>query len=328
MSEAARPIWRRLVGPLVSIVAIGALLWVVDVRATWQALSEVRPIWLAVAAVLASGSWVAQAVRWGLVLPRQPRIHTARLVRLVMIGLFGNLVMPLRAGDLVRVVLTSRALGGRFGRALASVGLDRLLDVATLLVLGGLVGFLVRLPDGWTAAFRTLSLGLGLLALTLGVLVARSAWGHALLDRLPALPVRDRLRTTYDQLVDGVAVLRRPAVAAGVGGMSLLQWGLTVGAVWACLAAFGTGLGIGAAVLFTVATNLGSALPSAPSAAGVYHTFGVLALAPFAISPEDGMAISLVSHGLFVALQLLGGAASVWAEGGLEVLRARPLDGH
>lgn len=314
-----------LIGIAVSVVAFAALLWAVDPIATFQALATIDLVWLLPAGGLVAAAWIAQARRWAATLPDTPRLGTWRLARLILIGLFGNLVLPLRGGDLVRVALTSRALGGQPGRAIASVAVDRAMDVVALLALAVVAGLLAPLPVGWSGALVTVAVGtLGAATAAIGI----AAWpdlGHRAIATLAPVRLRDSLGRIFGQLTEGLREVGRPGRAARVVLWSTGQWVLNGAAIWCCLIAFEPTISFPAAMLFMVATSLGTALPSAPSGVGVYHAAGVLALAPLGIEAERAMAMALVAHAYSVVLQLGGGALAVAIEGGFSTLREPPV---
>ena len=319
LSRRARP--AALIGLVVSICAFGLLFWLLDARSVLAALAELSAVWLLPASAFVLAGWAAQARRWAATLP-DPPLGTPRLTRLILIGLFGNLILPLRAGDLVRVALTARALGGRAGAALASVAIDRAMDVLTLLLFGAFAAIFVPLPAGWRGALATLALG----ALAAGVvalgIAARPGVGSRLIAAVSPARLRPGLTAQFGQLADGVRALADPSTAASVVAWSLAQWALNGAAIWCCLLAFDATSSGFAALSFMVATSLGSALPSAPSAAGVYHAVGVAALAALGVEPERALAIALVAHAHSVVLQLGAGAVAVWVEGAAAALRA------
>ncbi len=320
-ARRARP--AALIGIAVSILAFGLLFWLLDAGAVLGALGELNPVWLVPASALVLGGWAAQARRWAATLPAPP-LGTVRLTRLILIGLFGNLILPLRAGDLVRIALTARAIGGRPGAALASVAVDRAMDVLTLLAFGAFAAAFVPLPPGWRGALATLALAaLGAGAVALAV-AARPQVGASLIGASVPARLQPAALRQFAQLSDGLRALADPSVAASVVTWSLAQWALNGAAIWCCLLAFDPTASVFAALSFMVATSLGSALPSAPSAAGVYHAVGVAALAALGVDPERALAIALVAHAHSVVLQLGAGALAVWAEGAAAALRAPP----
>jgi uncharacterized membrane protein YbhN (UPF0104 family) len=91
----------------------------------------------------------------------------------------------------------------------------------------------------------------------------------------------------------------------------------------ACFASLDLGLPWYAAVFFTVATNLGTALPSAPASVGVFHGVGVVALAAFSVDKEPALAVAIVTHALMTGMQWVLGGLSALREGG-KGLRGSP----
>jgi Lysylphosphatidylglycerol synthase TM region len=57
----------------------------------------------------------------------------------LMIGLSANILLPLRSGDVLRVFLVRRAFGGSGGRALASVIVERLFDISSIVSFGAVI---------------------------------------------------------------------------------------------------------------------------------------------------------------------------------------------
>lgn len=316
-----------LIGLAVSLIAFAALFWAVDPAATFRALGAIDAVWLLPASGFVAAAWLAQARRWSATLPDAPRLGTWRLARLILIGLFGNLVLPLRGGDLVRVALASRALGGQPGRALASVAVDRAMDVVALLALAVVAGILAPLPAGWSGALVTIAVGTLVAAVAALGVAARPDLGHRAITTFAPIQLREGLARIFGQLADGLREVARPARALRVVGWSAAQWLLNGAAIWCCLVAFEPTIAFSAALLFMVATSLGTALPSAPSGVGVYHAAGVLALAPLGIEAERAMAMALIAHAHSVVLQLGGGAVAVAVEGGVSALREPPVAG-
>src|SRR2546430_5388129 len=137
-SRAAGPLSRPkiLVGAAISVVLIVYLLWSVDLAELRRQLGATRWGWAAGATALTPlGLW-ARARRWRYLFP--PRSDPPGLVPAVMIGYMANNVLPLRAGEVVRVYVVARrgstAGAGDSGRAFwaAIAPLNVLRGVASL----------------------------------------------------------------------------------------------------------------------------------------------------------------------------------------------------
>lgn len=217
--------WLALL-PFVGLVAALALVvWLIDVEAAGAALVSADLRWLAAALALAL---VASALVAGklFVLLRavdEPR-PLARCWSAVMAAVTLNAVLPGRGGDLVRAVFLVEGAGS-LPVLLGAVLFERLVDVTALgLLVAGLSA--LRGVDGWTVV------GLGVAAAGLAVVAVLSLGG-----RLPFKPeLGERLGRASSRL------LRRPAVAALLLGLSVLTWGNNLALLVCALFAAGVDL--------------------------------------------------------------------------------------
>src|SRR4026208_2247988 len=114
-----------LLGLAVSAGLLVYFFWDVDLRVVGARLRETPRTDPALRAGPRALSPCLRARAWyHLLRPAAPPSH---LFRALMIGYMGNTLLPLRAGELVRVYVVTRR-GQRFGTAFAPVGVERVLD--------------------------------------------------------------------------------------------------------------------------------------------------------------------------------------------------------
>jgi uncharacterized protein (TIRG00374 family) len=317
-----------LLGFAASAAAVAYLAHTLELAEVGRVLGQGAWPLLVLGVLFTALAYAVSALRWQVLLGDEA-LPAWRLGRILMVGHFANVLLPLRAGDLLRPWLIKRASSKSYALALSTIVVERLLDVMAVVFFGALVLLGIEAPEGLRQALWVFG-GACLAGAAVLVLVSfQSAQGSALrlwLERAPwaerlALPRHlTRLFAALEPLRSGRALL----VAAG---LSLLQWALVGAGVFACVSAFGLGLPWLSAVLLMVATNLGSALPSAPAAVGVYHAVGVVALRPWGVPPEAALAVVTAAHLTTLVLQLGLGALATWAEvGALAVWRALPRD--
>lgn len=315
----------QILGFAISLLCFAVLVWQVDWAETVDAFRRVEILPLLAAALLLSGGYLLQTRRWRLILGLATPPPFRRLLRIVMIGYFGNAVLPLRAGDLLRAVVLRRSLGGEGVRALASIALERLFDVFTILAFGfAILPFVDAPPTVRRGLFMLASVAMagavGLVAVAKGgnrVLDVVRSWLEKRVPRTVTLGLDHFLTQTIDTTVPIIAFRRFLPIL----GLSILQWSLVATAVSCCIDAFQLSLPWQAGVVFMVVTNLGGAIPSAPAATGVFHGLGVLALAMWNVDAGTALAVAIVIHAIAVALQVAGGLVAVWVEGGLDALQ-------
>src|SRR5216683_6942249 len=141
------PSWRRLAKILLGLAVSAGLLvycfWDVDLGVIAARLRETLWTFLALSVVLAFASIWARAWRWAYLFP--PGSRPSHLFRSLLIGYMGNNLLPLRAGEVVRIYVASRH-GQRFWTTFATVVVERVLDgLAVGLMMAGLV-LLVPIP--------------------------------------------------------------------------------------------------------------------------------------------------------------------------------------
>src|SRR5438876_10183622 len=131
-SPAPASRWAWVVGLVVTLALLAWALHGVDARQLVGHLRRADPLLLTGAVVLATLTFPLRTLRWRLILrdvsgggaafPLLPLWHATA------IGFMANNLLPVRAGEFARAYVASRQLPVRFSTALASVGVERVLD--------------------------------------------------------------------------------------------------------------------------------------------------------------------------------------------------------
>ena len=293
------PSSRRLAQILLGLVVSAGLLvycfWDVDLGVIAARLRETIWTFLALSIALAFGSMWARAWRWGYLFPPGPR--PSHLFRALLIGYMGNNLLPLRAGEVVRIYVASRH-GPRFWTTLATVVVERALDglALGLIVAGLLVLVPVPVELRWSIAiFLTLDvvaiLALVMIAAAPGVcrvLIAtifhRVGW------------IERKLVGLLETMTEGLHGIRAPRNAIPVVLGSVGIWFLLALSVWTAMRAAHLELPLVASWVVLAFLGLGVSLPSSPGFVGVVQAATVLALALFAVPRAEALSFSLLFH--------------------------------
>jgi uncharacterized protein (TIRG00374 family) len=294
--------WGRVVAGLaVAALFVALLARSIEWRQVRGVLAgaTVFPLVLAVFALAADMS--ARITRWWLMLRAvQPDLPWSSCARPFLGSLALNNTVPLRAGDVVRVFGFQRTLRAPTAHVVGTLVLERMLD---LLVLLGILSISVLGISGmFPRPFIVLAYAAGavcvaaLLAITL---VPRSISGAIqwVVDRLFAgrrwAPAFNRI---VDQLTHSLALLRSPARASWLLGLSMVAW-LLEGAVFACvLQSLQIQVPWPAAWLSLAAATLATLLPSSPGYVGTFDYFATLGLTAYGAAAASGAAFALLAH--------------------------------
>lgn len=298
---------RLALGVAVSAVLVGVLLWRVDLHALAAQLADTHWGWaLASASCAIAGIWT-RARRWRYLFP--PGSNPPALFRATMIGYMANNVLPLRAGEFVRIYVVARHWSRGFWVPLATLVVERVLDgLAIVLMLGGLL-LVMPVPAGlrWTAA---LFLALDLVAVL--VLVAIATVPQACRRVILGITRRSewlqgRLLGIFETFLHGLAGVRTPRHALPIIGWSVLVWLAAALSAWTALFAARLSLPLAAALAILAFVGLGVSVPSAPGYVGVFHTAAVLALAMFDVAQPVALGYAIIFHACgFIPVTLFG----------------------
>ncbi len=283
----------------------------VDARAMMHALDTANLLFaLPAVGVYFVGVWL-RAVRWQLLVAPFADVGTGRLFRVIVIGFAINNVLPFRLGELARTFLLRHSNGIPIAATLASILLERVLDVVALSALLVVVSVAVPL-DGWLAGLASLSwivaggAGIGLLVL----LVAPRRRLRQLMDLAVTATDRKsgRLARLVESFLNGTRAIETPGAMVTVGLLSIACWVAELGLYVLLMIGFGFDSGVFSLVAGMVAANLATAVPSSP---GYIGTFDVplqsVLVDSFGVTAAVASSYTLVAHAsLLVPVTLVG----------------------
>ncbi|MGH9460544.1 MAG: lysylphosphatidylglycerol synthase transmembrane domain-containing protein [Vicinamibacteria bacterium] len=294
-----------------------------DFAAIAASLSAADGWLIALAISLTMVSYLVRALRWRYLLAPVGAARLRPCFETTVIGFMVNfLVPPGRLGEFARPYLLARREGLSASSAFATVFLERVLDLATVVLLvGGWLSFGPTPPGaGSEEAVYGLKVG-GLLAfagvgLGLGVMFwfARNTrrggsafdWVETMIRKLPA-KVADPAFRFIKSFGAGLGVLEDRRNLARAGLLSLVLWVNISFALWLAIHAFQVEISFGATFLVIGFLTVGVAVPT-PGAVGGYHVMCALALTlMFGVNENTAKAIALASHAIaFIPVSALG----------------------
>jgi len=274
------------------------------------AIGDASPAWILAAVGVSVVGVTMRSERWRSLFPRDSRPGRVPTFWATQVGLLANNVLPIRAGELVRVLALSREAGLRRTAVLATVGVERVFDLAVIADLE--LAIASQLPDASVAQRFTL-LALAILAVAvvvvavLAIAPARRLAGDLLL-RLPFL--RTRGAVVIDSLRTGLAALRDRQLAAVALLWTLASWLVLAVAGWCVLRAFDLHLPWHAAIFLLVAVTFAQAVPASAGSVGVFELAARSALVAYGVPPAVALSAGLVLHAVsalpFIVLGAVG----------------------
>ena len=317
---------RLLAGGLLAVVLLGFFFRDVDAAELGRALRSAHRGWLTGILASAALTYVLRAWRWGAFLQPLAPVPLGRLLRVTVVAFMTGLFIP-RASEFVRPYLVRRSHGVPIAAGFATVVLERVVDLITVLGLFFLYLYLLPFPAAQRAEPLPLlrAAGLGAAAVAFAALAVLAAFhfqaerAMALLRRLLGwLPARvsDPLGRIAQSFSDGLAVLKAPLPhLAWILGQSLLLWLSIALGIWSAGLAFGLELPFRSAFLIMGFLTVGVSIPT-PGMVGGFHEAYLIALTEaFGADRHATAAAGLTLHALTNLPVLLVGMLWLSGEG-------------
>ncbi len=304
---------------LISAVFLGFAVQGVDWSEAGRALENAHYLTVLPVFALIIWSLIVRAQRWRLLLHPLGKPSMRTLVAATNIGFMANMVLPLRIGEVVRPVLASRRERLPLSGVIATVVLERIFDMMTVLLLFGIAASFVPVSP----QLRAWGYRLTVLAVVIAGVVGLIRWQEKLMLQvvrrilrfMPAV-VRGPGELFFEGFVKALEVLESPTAFARAFAYSLYLWGVIAASNAVIFFTFDlpVPLLLGA-VAVTAIIAIAVSVPSAPGYIGSFQLGCMLSLALFGIDQNRAIAYSIVLH-LTNFIGVVGaGVYSLWTEG-------------
>jgi glycosyltransferase 2 family protein len=307
-----------------------------DPAAVWAETRRADPVLLVLATVLTALTYAIRALRWqSLLAPIGPTRYLVAFETTV-IGFAANSLIPGRVGEVLRPYLLARREALNATSAFATIILERVLDLATVLMLFALFvfGSASATISGDPAKLALVKFGGAIAAISAvgGLLVLFGLAGHperlgrAALRVERVLPARVAgiLAGLVETFAQGLAVMRDPVRLATALVLSFPMWMSIAAGIWLTSRAFHITFPYPGSFLVTTVLVVGVAAPT-PGGLGAFHAAYQFAVTQFFAAPVDrAIGAAIVLHALsFVPVTALG--LVFMAREGLTFGRAREM---
>jgi uncharacterized membrane protein YbhN (UPF0104 family) len=223
-----------------------------------------------------------------------------------MIGYMANNILPLRAGELVRIYVLARKLresgaGTRaesFWLVTATLIVERVLDSLAIVLMLGVLVLTVQVPRvvEWAAGVLFVVDVVGVSALV-AIIRAPERCRRLVLRLTDRWPAAARLVVSvFDTGMRGLDGIRTAAHLPPLAGWTALVWLMPATAAWAMLRAVHLDLPFGAGWTVLAFVGVGISVPSAPGYIGVFHAAATAALELFGVSRSAALAYAVLYH--------------------------------
>lgn len=291
------------IGIAISIFCIAFMMRQVDINELTTALTHFDWQYLVIAMGSLSVGYALRIIRWGIMLRAAGAHVKNRACAVPFLGSIAlNNVLPLRAGDLIRAFVFPASMGIRVATSTASLFLERLLDLMTLLLclaFGIYMSHQVSLPESIKTGIFVLSLVVAI------AFVAMFLFDQTMLSLFHRFAswAGDRGHDKVKKLFSFIAeFFKRLAEMLGVRQLlsvfilSVGVWVFEAGVFMAILKGLHLSVTWMDAIGIMAMTTLATLVPSSPGYVGPFHLVAYGALVALGISLSGAASFAIITH--------------------------------
>jgi uncharacterized protein (TIRG00374 family) len=327
---------RTLIVLALAAALLGLVLYNVDLRGVAREIVHARFEWLAFSLATMFINLAIRAWRWQYLLEPLGATSFANAFRATAVGFAATSILPARAGEVIRPYFLSRHEPMSATAAFATVILERVLDMLTVLVLLAAYVFFFRpeLATTNAVAFEAVKWAGGPAAAgALAVLVVffvlagdPARLGRTLfrLERVLPSTLAGLLARVAEKFATGLGAVRRPGRLLVALILSLPLWLSIAMGIWAASVAFHLAIPFTGSFLVVALLVVGVAVPTPGAVGGFHAAYKFAATTFFGASDDAAVGAAIVLHALTIGPNLLLGLFFA-AQAGLNITAMKQL---
>jgi len=279
---------------IVAIVAYRAAGLNFDWALFRRSLSGVNVWWLTACVILTFATYWLRALRWQLLLAPLKRLPVSQLLAITTVG-FAAIFSLGRAGELARPVWLARREDVPLSGSVATIVVERALDIIMLTTLLAIALIVVEVPAGSEKTLGVLKNG----AWFISALVVAGIIGLVLIrtnaQRIVKVIPFKRVAAAVESFAQGLSFLQNRKAFFLVILHSAILWIAIALQFWLLLLGTNSGFSVGAATLVMVAAGIGSVAMLPGIGGGFQAAISFCMTTLFQVPKEQATATSLIA---------------------------------
>ena len=261
-----------------------------------NSIKDLHYEYIILACLLIIFSVVLRAIRWKMLFRESDNVKVYPLYKYELIGYFGNNVLPLRLGEVLRTYILGKRYKLSKSYVFGTIVLERLLDTLSLMVLSILLLFIYPIEDSLK---EIIYYGLGMGFAIIVILI--------IMSKLNLIKSENKILKLISNFIDGFKNIDASKIPL-LFLLGLSTWAIYWFDIYLIQYAFDFGMNPAQSLLVLVVTSLFMSIPSAPGMIGTFHAGVKLVMVDifkFSIADADAFAIVLHAYG-FISYTILG----------------------
>jgi len=251
-----------------------------------RSIQQIDLVYLVLAAIFLWGSVWVRGLRWKWLFKESASPSVTSLYRAELIGYFGNNILPLRLGEILRAYIIGKENNLPKSFVFGTIVLERLMDMFALIFFAIILLFLYPFEQGWVSNF----------ILKGGVVLSIVIFTLVIISRFKFKTTENKLLRILNQIIDGLQSIKKQRILPVVIA-SILIWSIYLLDVYFIQRAFQFNLSWTQSLTILVISSLVLSIPSAPGMIGTFHaSVKYIMVDIFAFTPNDGNSFAILMH--------------------------------
>lgn len=301
--RAVKNTLKLIVGFIISFFFLYLAFRKVHMERLYEVLKQTKATYLIFALCVIFISHWLRAIRHRYLLNPIKEIKHGSLFSALMIGYGANTLLPAHLGEFLRAYIIGKRSGIAGSSVLATIVVERIIDVLSLLILMGFVFLVYPFPEMIRlSAYLTLVFSIGMILFLVWLKLKPHVVIRFLgiITRFLSKRIRDKLINIIDSFQKGIVAFENKRSYPIVFILSIVIWmgyaGLFVFGFYAFNFIEAYDIPIGASLVVLVVTTISILVPSSPGYVGTYHWLCMIALGLFGIPESAALGFAIVIH--------------------------------
>lgn len=283
---------RLFIGLVISLVLLFFTFRGLDWGEVVEALRGANFVYIAAAALVILSAFAVRAMRWSWLLRPVRYLNWRGLFPPVLIGFFGNYVLPAKTGELVRAYVLGRRENLSKSAILGSIAVEKTMDTLILFIILVATVWAVPVPQEFGVIEPAVAI---FLAIVIGTMLLLAARGRTLSNLIVrglqfVFPWwKERVARMTHSFIDGLSVVYNGSSIGVVLAFSLVIWVMTTLNFWLIGQALNLQIPLYGYVVIVAVTNMSSFVPSLPGRFGTLEYVSVLVLGLFSVDKNTAV---------------------------------------
>jgi len=301
--------WKSVIG---AVGVTAAIAWSVHGVRFKEVLSIVHNMngWLLMTVFcLTNLNLLVRARTWKSVIDPIKPITLGHAFESYIIGVFSNLFLPFKLGDMMQVYTLGRNEDISKISGISAMIITRIFEITSLILLMSVIAALFSFP--LLLKRRTVIIGaiilflIGMLFVSFNKREEILAWIERVLSRFSA-GTAQRAGKYFELFLEGTTAIHHLPDIVKILGFSLISWVVQICMVMLTAWALEIKINIIASGVVLLAINLGLTLPT-PGNIGTFQVFSIIALSWFSVSKSKALTFSVIFQVIQGVPVLIGG---------------------